>query len=131
MTTEFGVHLMLDLSGCKRDRLVGQEFVYNILDKLPELVGMTKMMLPNVVKWLDKGATVPGISGFVMIAESHISIHTFPEKNYVFIDVFSCKSFDSEKATKHLVDVFQPSKVKKNEMKRGLDFPRATIASLY
>ena len=61
---------------------------------------MHKMTLPHAVKWLDPGATIEGISAFVMIAESHISIHTFPEKDYVFMDVFSCKSFDAEKAAK-------------------------------
>jgi S-adenosylmethionine decarboxylase len=39
-----------------------------------------------------------GISGFVFIAESHIGIHTFVEQNYVNIDVFSCKDFDTGKA---------------------------------
>lgn len=129
--TEFGVHLMLDLSTCNQDRLTNQEFVYDILNKLPDLIGMTKMGLPSAVKWLDKGAAVPGISGFVMIAESHISVHTFPEKDYVFVDVFSCRGFDTEKAAQFFIDSFEAKKVTKNEIKRGLDFPRATLTSLY
>ena len=35
-----------------------------------------------------------GYSTFVMIAESHLSVHTFPELNYVSFDCFSCKDFD-------------------------------------
>ena len=46
-----------------------------------------------------------GISGFVIIAESHISVHTFPGRDYVNIDIFSCKSFDHEQA---LADVRSP-----------------------
>ena len=38
-----------------------------------------------------------GYSTFVMIAESHLSIHTFPELNYVSFDCYSCKDFDHEK----------------------------------
>lgn len=92
---------------------------------------MTKMALPHVVKWLDHGATIDGISGFVMIAESHISIHTFPEKDYVFIDVFSCKGFDVENAVKLLVNAFEAKKYTKKIVKRGMDFPRSHPDGIY
>ena len=65
-----------------------------------------------------------GISGFVMIAESHISIHTFPAKDYVFIDLFSCKEFDVDKAMDLLVSAFGAKRVTTNVVRRGLDFPR-------
>ena len=35
------------------------------------------------------------MSGFVLIAESHITIHTFPERGYVNVDIFSCRAFDA------------------------------------
>jgi|TARA_B100001964_G_C14208308_1_gene589230 S-adenosylmethionine decarboxylase len=89
------------------------------------------MILPYVVKWLDPGATIEGISGFVMIAESHISIHTFPEKDYVFIDVFSCKGFDVENAVKLLTNAFEAKKYTKKIIKRGLDFPRSHPDNIY
>jgi|TARA_B100001964_G_C14241332_1_gene605171 S-adenosylmethionine decarboxylase len=128
---EFGQHLTIDASSCNRKRLVQQSLVYDILNDLPKKLGMTKMALPHVVKWLDTGATVPGISGFVMIAESHISIHTFPEKDYVFIDVFSCKGFDVDNAVKLLVNAFGAKKHTKNVIKRGLDFPRSHPEHIY
>ncbi len=92
---------------------------------------MIKMTLPHVVKWLDPGATIEGISGFVMIAESHISIHTFPEKDYVFIDVFSCKGFDVDNAVKLLVSAFEAKKHTKKVIKRGIDFPRSHSGHIY
>ena len=128
---EFGQHLTLDASLCNRRKLTGQSFVYDILNNLPAKLNMTKMTLPHVVKWLDPGATIDGISGFVIIAESHISIHTFPEKDYVFIDVFSCKSFDAEKAVKLLVGAFQAKKYTKKVVTRGEDFPRAHPDHMY
>ena len=91
---EFGQHLTIDASKCNREKLSDMNLVYDVLNKLPDKLGMTKMILPQVVKWLDQGATIDGVSGFVMIAESHVSIHTFPEKDYAFIDIFSCRAFD-------------------------------------
>jgi S-adenosylmethionine decarboxylase len=120
----FGPHLTLDLSGCALEPLVDYERLYDLLNNLPGHIGMTKMTLPYVVKWLDHGAQVPGYSGFVMIAESHISFHTFPEKNFVFIDFFSCKQFDVDKAVDYLVRFFQPQQIEKNLVMRGKHFEK-------
>ena len=128
---EFGQHLTLDASNCDRKKLADISLVYDILNKLPPNLSMTKMTLPYVVKWMDKGATIEGISGFVMIAESHISIHTFPEKDYVFMDIFSCKPFDVERAAQLLVEVFGAKKFIKKILKRGADFPRAHPDYIY
>ncbi|MBI3027162.1 adenosylmethionine decarboxylase [Candidatus Woesearchaeota archaeon] len=128
--SEFGLHVTIDASGCNKRKLASVTLVYDILNKLPGRIGMTKMTLPYVVKWLDKFSSgTEGISGFVMIAESHISIHTFPDQDYVFMDIFSCKEFDAEKAIKHLVDAFESTKYEKNILKRGFDFQRKVILS--
>ena len=127
----FGQHLTIDAANCNRKKLADQSLVYDILNHLPAKIGMTKMTLPHVVKWLDPGATIEGISGFVMIAESHISVHTFPEKDYVFVDIFSCKQFDVDKAVKLLVSAFMAKKYTKNVLSRGEDFPRSDPYSIY
>ena len=127
----FGQHLTVDAANCNRKKLADQSLVYDILNHLPAKIGMTKMTLPHVVKWLDPGATIEGISGFVMIAESHISVHTFPEKDYVFVDIFSCKQFDVDKAAKLLVNAFMAKKYTKNVLSRGEDFPRNDPYSIY
>ena len=128
---EFGQHLTIDASRCNNRKLTNQSWIYDILNNLPAKLNMHKMTLPHVVKWLDPGATIEGISGFVMIAESHISVHTFPEKDFVFIDVFSCKSFDAEKAVKLLVNAFGAKKYTKEIVMRGEDFPRASPEHMY
>lgn len=128
--TEFGLHVTIDASHCNKQKLTSVTLVYDILNKLPERIGMTKMTLPYVVKWLDKFAHgTEGISGFVMIAESHISIHTFPDQDYVFMDIFSCKEFDADRAIGYLIRVFEAKKYEKNVLKRGVDFPRKVILS--
>ena len=128
--SEFGLHVTIDASGCNKRKLASVTLVYDILNRLPDKIGMTKMTLPYVVKWLDKFAQgTEGISGFVMIAESHISIHTFPDQDYVFMDIFSCKSFDAEKAIRYLVDAFEAINHDKHILKRGMDFPQKLILS--
>lgn len=122
--SEFGLHVTIDASGCDKHKLASYSLVYDILNNLPGKIGMTKMTLPYVAKWLDKFSEgTEGISGFVIIAESHISIHTFPDQDYVFMDIFSCRNFDTESAIRYLVKAFGAKKYSTNVLKRGLDFP--------
>src|SRR4030042_1661448 len=53
-----------------------------------------------------------GISGFVVIAESHISFHTFVERSFINLHVFSCRDFDTEKAIEYFQDKIQLTKYK-------------------
>jgi len=61
-----------------------------------------------------------GITGFILLAESHISIHTWPEMKYVAIDIFSCgKDSQPYRGLEYLKKEFKPTKVKVKEIKRG------------
>src|SRR2546423_15548414 len=64
------------------------------------------------------------LSCCVLIAESHISIHTFPEKNFVSVDIFSCKAFDLEFAGDYFKEQFVMAKVECNVLDRGTEFPK-------
>jgi len=122
--TGFGQHLMIDGYGCSRECLDNIELIYNFLDTYPEQINMTKIMPPYVFRYNGGNPEDRGISGFVLIAESHISIHTFPEKNYLSLDIFSCKKFDTEMAEKDLQELFQIQKLEKNVLSRGSEFPK-------
>ena len=100
------------------------DVTFNALDKLPEEVGMQKIMPPYVFKYKGVVPEDWGISGVVLIAESHIAIHTFPDKGHVFIDIFSCKEFDTAKATEYLVKTFAPTDYDVQLLHRGQEFPR-------
>ena len=71
-----------------RKKLKSEDFVHGFLDKLPDEIGMTKINGPHVMTYNGPKEEDWGVSGFVMIAESHISVHTFPDRSYVNIDVF-------------------------------------------
>jgi len=122
----FGPHLTLDLYECNEKKLVDLNFIWKILDELPDLLGMHKISNPQVVlhkgnpESFDKG----GISAFILIAESHISIHTFIGYAYANVDVFSCRTFDPQEIENYLVKRFEAKKVERNLLKRGREFPK-------
>jgi len=121
----YGLHLTLDGYGCDKAKLGDMALVFKVLDKLPSAIGMKKITTPYVMPYDgDKKPEDWGISGFVMIAESHISIHTYPEKNYLTADVYSCNHFNSDKAVEFLINAFKIKEAEKNEVIRGLKFPR-------
>ena len=94
------MHLIID--GYVRDpkKIEDREFIYNFLDTYPSEIKMTKVSTPQVSQHQTTQPHGQGISGFVLLAESHISIHIFPQHSYVNIDIFSCSEFDPEEATK-------------------------------
>jgi S-adenosylmethionine decarboxylase len=66
-----------------------------------------------------------GISGVVVIAESHLSIHTWPEHRYAAVDIFSCgDTLKPAEAAKYLVEQFGASRASCVEVRRGV-FPGA------
>jgi S-adenosylmethionine decarboxylase len=60
-----------------------------------------------------------GVSGVVVLAESHISIHTWPERDFAAVDVFMCGSCDPHKVVPILQAAFHPHKVDVDEQRRG------------
>lgn len=61
-----------------------------------------------------------GLSGVAVLAESHISIHTWPERGYAALDIFMCGSCDPYKAIPVLRRAFEPGVVQLSEQKRGV-----------
>ena len=101
------MHLTIDGYGSNPKLMQDEEYISQFLDSYPTEIGMTKISAPLVFKYVGSKPEDWGISGFVFIAESHISIHTFFERCYVNIDVFSCKDFNAEQVIKDFQDKFQ------------------------
>ncbi|MEA3489345.1 MAG: adenosylmethionine decarboxylase [Candidatus Omnitrophota bacterium] len=120
----FGPHLMLDLRKCNEGKLKDYNLVFNVLNELPDKIGMTRITQPYVFPYSGLVPEDKGITGTMIIAESHISIHTFQEKDYCFVDVFSCKDFNVEFAAEYLINAFESKDYDKHVVSRGKDFIR-------
>jgi len=120
----FGQHLMVDGYGSDRDKLTDINYIYDFLSNYPTEIAMTKIMPPYVFRYSGVRPEDWGISGFVLIAESHISIHTFPEKRYLSLDIFSCKEFNGQKAIEDVKRLFSLEKIEIRNLERGLEFPK-------
>ena len=124
------MHLIIDGYGANRKMLESEDVIYDLLDRYPSQIGMTKVAPPQVFKYIGSKPEDWGISGFVLIAESHISIHTFPDRCYVNIDIFSCKDFDSEYAIQELKAIFEFDEIQKYLLNRGLEYSNVEVADL-
>lgn len=116
------MHLIVDGYGANREILQDEGLIYGVLDSYPEKIGMKKVTPPCVFYYKGSNPQDWGISGFVLIAESHISIHTFVERGYINIDVFSCRDFDARSIIQGLKETFKLKKMKTYLLKRGLNY---------
>ena len=124
--TGFGPHLMLDCRQCDPAKIADVAYIFEVLNTLPERIGMTKITQPYVFPYSGLVPEDKGVTGVVIIAESHLSFHSFSEKDYFFFDLFSCKPFDVEAARQFIVDAFGAQEVETHYVERGRDFPRST-----
>lgn len=121
----FGPHLMMDCRQCDLARISDVAFVFDVLDKLPEHIGMTKITQPYVFPYSGLVPEDKGITGIVVIAESHLSFHSFSDKDYFFFDLFSCKPFDVDAAKQFILDAFRVRDAEVHYVERGRYFPRS------
>lgn len=115
------MHLVIDGYDCDAAQLSDQERVRRFLDEFPDRISMTKITPPAVYTYHGPTPEDWGVSGFVIIAESHISVHTFPDREYVNIDVFSCKEFDADEALAGVQGFFSMASVRHWVLDRGLE----------
>ena len=110
-----GTHLLLELKDCNPKTLGNLEFVRETLKNAALEAKAT------IVEVAFHEFSPFGISGMVVIAESHLAIHTWPEYGYAAVDVFTCGDLiDPRVAAKFLIEKFQSLNPSIVEMKRGI-----------
>lgn len=116
----FGYHMIMDCYGCNRKAIDSVEVCYNYLDKITEIMKVHKQSPPFVVytdpiKYPDKA----GISGWIPIVESGISIHTLTPTSFISIDIYSCKKYSVDKVREFTKEIFQPKEIEEKHFLRG------------
>ena len=107
-----GNHYLLDFFGTKR--LSDGQFILDALKSSALKAGAT--ILDSKIHLFGENN---GVTAVVLLAESHITIHTWPENNFAALDVFMCGNCDSQKAVDNLIKLFNPENSNIKEIKRG------------
>jgi len=118
------MHVIIDGYEGDPEQLADESVVSALLDLYPKKMGMTRIAPPTVVRYRGLRSEDWGISGFVMIAESHISVHTFPERRLLWADIFSCKGFDAAPLLEGLKADFRLKEMRISILERGLEYPQ-------
>jgi len=117
----FGEHITIDGYMCNPLKLNDKELVYFCLDELPNKLGLHKIAVPLV--YFANGGSLKdhgGWSGFVIIEESHLSIHTFPATKFISIDVYTCQNnLDTPLISDFFKQVFEITELEINFIIRG------------
>ncbi|MAQ59358.1 adenosylmethionine decarboxylase [bacterium] len=129
-TMKFGVHMLFDAYNCDPKKLSDKIFLEKLLHELPKVLGMHSLMQPTVLEVGELNEKDPGgISGFVLIAESHISFHTFPKRGFVTADIYTCQDqLDTETAINYLQSAFGTKDCDMSVHDRGVRYPARNIS---
>lgn len=109
------IQIIAEFYGCKPDLISTSNTVKRIINRAVRKSKLTK------IRSHYHQFRPSGVTGVVLLAESHITMHSWPEYNYIALDIFSCG--DKNKALvamQQLVKDFKPAKVKKKVVMRGL-----------
>ncbi len=108
-----GIHLLVDMWGAAH--LSDEDVIGEALARAAEASGAALLHI-HLHTFTESG----GISGVALLAESHISIHTWPERGFAAVDIFMCGACDPRGALPVLEDVFRPRDFRVTEQRRGL-----------
>ncbi|MGE5405897.1 MAG: adenosylmethionine decarboxylase [Candidatus Saccharibacteria bacterium] len=120
-----GRHILAEIYGCSFD-------ILNDMEKVEELMINAALEAGAEVREFAFHKFSPqGVSGVVVISESHLAIHTWPELGYAAVDVFTCgDKVDPWDACNFLVEKFEATHMNATEVKRGLLDEVSTAAAV-
>ena len=108
-----GHHYLIDMWNCLY--LEDENKVKDLLKRAAEEAGASVLQIN--IHYFGEGQ---GVSGVAILAESHISIHTWPERNFAAFDIFMCGNTNPESSLNFLKKKFKPRKIEIKKLKRGI-----------
>ena len=115
---EMGVHLHIELWECEQDMLNNPQLVEEAMVQAAQKANCT------VVQRVIHQFAPQGVSGVVILAESHLSVHTWPELGYAALDIFACGAqCTPQNAAEHLIEAFSAKKSTVKSFSRGIPEP--------
>ena len=117
-----GRHLIVEYSDCDKSRLNDVRHLEESMNEAVRRSGAT------IVRSVFHCYNPQGVSGVVVIAESHMSIHTWPEYGYAAVDFFTCgETVDPHRAHEYLKSALGATRAAVKELKRGIPSGRDEI----
>ncbi|GAB6066342.1 adenosylmethionine decarboxylase [Aquifex pyrophilus] len=115
MAKTLGLHILADLYGVEADKIDRVEDIREVLEGAVKYANLTKIS-SHYYQFQPHGAT-----GVILLAESHISIHTWPEHGIATVDVYTCGDpSKAYRAMDYIISKLQPSRVDKQVHDRGI-----------
>lgn len=111
-----GMHIIMEMYGCPAELTAHVPSVKRVFDRIIYEANI------NRISEAYHQFRPQGVTGIVLLEESHISVHTWPEHGYVAMDIYTCGNIDKAiKAAKIAKKLFMPKKVLTKELIRGLE----------
>jgi len=130
-TIKFGNHLIFDGYNCDFRKLDNETHIIKVLNDLVRISKMKKISDPVIVKADGNealgGKDPGGYSAFILIQESHISIHTFTRRKFITVDVYTCKEFEARPVIDYLINAFKVKDSDILKIDRGLKYPAKNL----
>ncbi len=114
MAKTLGLHILADLYGVDPHLIDRVEDIKDLLETAVRTAGLTKIS-SHYFQFQPHGAT-----GVILLAESHISIHTWPEHGLATVDVFTCGDPEkAHRAMEYIIEYLKPERVEQKVHQRG------------
>ena len=134
MFEQFGEHYLIDAYNVDYARAYEPDFIVGFIERVVDSTNMRKLSSINVYRVEGNGLKDSGgVTGFVVVDESHISVHTFPHRKFISADIYTCKvGTDTKAIDKAFIETFYPSQSEYVEyientntqlIQRGMRFP--------
>lgn len=109
-----GKHILLEFMGCSSQLLNSKDALEPILNEAAKVMGA------SIVESRFHNFSPIGVSGVVIIMESHLTIHTWPEYDYAAIDIFTCGKINFDEGVELLKKKLKPQSVTERFIERGI-----------
>lgn len=113
--SQLGQHLIIELIDCPFELINSVETVEKLMNQTADIMGAT------IVESRFHNFSPIGVSGVVIIKESHLTIHTWPEHGYAAVDIFTCGKIDLKAGGVFLEKALKAKSIKKKMIGRGIE----------
>jgi len=110
-----GRHFLAEFYNCSSEKLNDKKTIADVMTKAVEVSNAT------IIKPFFHKFSPQGVSGIIVIAESHLAIHTWPEFSFAAVDLFSCGEFDFTEALRFIRNNLDAASYSIISIKRGIN----------